>query len=57
MCSTYVSKVKQQLEEIGYSFFKCDNNYWHLMEDGVSLDSGRRLGELLMNIAKQFGIE
>lgn len=57
MNHTFSSYVKQQLESIGYSFMKCENNYWNFIEDGAIIDSNRHLGGLLRSLAKEFNIE
>lgn len=56
MNKTFTYSVKDWLEQIGYSFHKCNDGYWNFSEDGVIIESSRWLGELLSKLAKEFGI-
>lgn len=58
--NTFYSKVKAELESLGYTITKqieCSSSaYWTFCEDGVELERSRYLGELLRSVGKQFGI-
>ena len=56
MNKTYTVSVKDQLEELGYSFHKCQDGYWNCTEAGVIIESSRWFGVLLSKLADEFGI-
>ncbi len=56
MNHTFASQVKSQLEEAGFSFFKCEDKYWNFAEGENILSFNKSLGDLLRSLAKEFGI-
>lgn len=56
MNHTFASQVKSQLEEAGFSFFKCEDKYWNFSDGENVLSSNRSLGDLLRGLAKEFDI-
>ena len=53
---TWAAKVKGQLIEAGFSFYKDSNGDWDLMEGEKSLLPHRQQGELIKQAAKEIGL-
>ena len=56
MNKTFTASVKDQLEDLGYSFHKCQDGWWNCTEAGVIIEFSRWLGVLLSKLADEFGI-